>query len=90
MPMSNSEDKDQTASPSEQTSIAAASSSYNASTTLDNPAQVAPEELVTSSQFPTNTSGKPIGIYCLHLQYMPYLLSSLDTSSSCMYRIDLL
>ncbi|CAO3676297.1 unnamed protein product [Umbelopsis vinacea] len=51
-----SEDKDQTASPSEQTSIAAASSSSNASTTLGNPAQVAPEELVTSSQFPTNTS----------------------------------
>ncbi|GAB5589333.1 hypothetical protein Unana1_04233 [Umbelopsis nana] len=57
MPMSESQDQGDTApAPLEQTSKATISSSSNASTAPGNPAQVAPEELVTSSQPPTSSS----------------------------------
>ncbi|KAI9287788.1 HAD-like domain-containing protein [Umbelopsis sp. AD052] len=56
MPNSKPQESDQSTVSLEQTSKAAASSSTIASTTLGNPAQVAPEELITTSQSPTNTS----------------------------------
>lgn len=58
MPNSKSQESDQSAVSLEPTSKAAASSSTIASTTVGNPAQVAPEELITSSQPPTDASGE--------------------------------
>ncbi|CAO3683191.1 unnamed protein product [Umbelopsis ramanniana] len=56
MPNSKSQESDQSAVSLESTSKAAASSSTIAFTALGNPAQVAPEELITTSQPPTDAS----------------------------------
>jgi hypothetical protein len=67
MPNSKPQESDQLAVPLEPTSKAAASSSTIASTTLGNPAQVAPEELITTSQSPTNASGELQSCYNIHV-----------------------